>query len=52
MALPIQRLSGRDFNPSLADAIFVYIEAFFIVKLNTNIMFKYGGIEVRAARID
>lgn len=51
-ALPIQSLSGRDFDPSLADAIFLNFEVLFVVKFNTNIMFKYGSMIVRATRID
>jgi hypothetical protein len=52
IALAISRLPGLDFNPALADAIFFNIGALIVINLNTDIVFEYGRIEVRAAGID
>jgi len=52
LALAVQRLAGRDFDPALADAIFVDVIALFIIEPDTDVMFKDGRIVVGAARID
>lgn len=52
IALSIQCLSGRDPDPSLADAVFIDIKTLFIVKLDTNIVLKNRSVVMRAARID
>jgi hypothetical protein len=52
ISLPIQRLSSRDLDPSLADAIFIDIGSLFIVELDANVVFENGCVVIRAAWID
>jgi uncharacterized membrane protein YagU involved in acid resistance len=51
LAFAVQRFARRYFDPALADAIFLDIVAFFVVKANTYVMVKNGFKVMRAARV-
>ena len=52
IAFAIQRLAGRDLNPSFADAVLIHIKTLFVVKFDADIVFKNRSDVMWATRID